>query len=340
MTDWVDLRSDTVTRPTLAMREAGLRAEVGDDVFGDDPSVNALQDRLAADLGFEAGLFLPSGTQSNLAALMAHCERGDEYLVGMDAHTYKYEGGGAAVLGSIQPQPIVQAEDGTLPLDKLAGAVKPLGDPHYARTRLLALENTWHGRPLPLPYLAQAAEFARSRGLAYHLDGARLFNAAVACGVPAREITRHFDSVSVCLSKGLGAPAGSVLVGSHEVVAKARRWRKVLGGGWRQAGLLAAMATHALDHHVARLAEDHRRARELADALGALPGVSVETPHTNLVFITVPADAGKPLAEFLLAQGVRIAGTGPRIRLVTHLDIDDEGLARAIAAFRAFFAGR
>ena len=340
MTDWVDLRSDTVTRPTDAMREAGLRAEVGDDVFGDDPSVNALQDRLAADLGFEAGLFLPSGTQSNLAALMAHCERGDEYLVGMDAHTYKYEGGGAAVLGSIQPQPIVQAEDGTLPLDKLAGAVKPLGDPHYARTRLLALENTWHGRPLPLPYLAQAAEFARSRGLAYHLDGARLFNAAVACGVPAREITRHFDSVSVCLSKGLGAPAGSVLVGSHEVVAKARRWRKVLGGGWRQAGLLAAMATHALDHHVARLAEDHRRARELADALDALPGVSAEAPHTNLVFITVPADAGKPLAEFLLAQGVRIAGTGPRIRLVTHLDIDDEGLARAIAAFRAFFAGR
>ena len=340
MTEWVDLRSDTVTRPTDAMREAGLRAEVGDDVFGDDPSVNALQDRLAADLGFEAGLFLPSGTQSNLAALMAHCERGDEYLVGMDAHTYKYEGGGAAVLGSIQPQPIVQAEDGTLPLDKLAGAVKPLGDPHYARTRLLALENTWHGRPLPLPYLAQAAEFARSRGLAYHLDGARLFNAAVACGVPAREITRHFDSVSVCLSKGLGAPAGSVLVGSHEVVAKARRWRKVLGGGWRQAGLLAAMATHALDHHVARLAEDHRRARELADALGALPGVSAEAPHTNLVFTTVPADAGKPLAEFLLAQGVRIAGTGPRIRLVTHLDIDDEGLARAIAAFRAFFAGR
>ena len=340
MSDFIDLRSDTVTRPTLAMREAGLRAEVGDDVFGDDPSVNALQDRLAAELGFEAGLFLPSGTQSNLAALMAHCERGDEYLVGMDAHTYKYEGGGAAVLGSIQPQPIVQAEDGTLPLDKLASAVKPPGDPHYARTRLLALENTWHGRPLPLDYLPQAAEFARSRGLAHHLDGARLFNAAVACGVPARDITRHFDSVSVCLSKGLGAPAGSVLVGSHDVVARARRWRKVLGGGWRQAGLLAAMATHALDHHVARLADDHRRARELADALGALPGVSVETPHTNLVFITVPAEAGKPLAEFLLAQGVRIGGTGPRIRLVTHLDIDDAGLARAIDAFRAFFAPR
>ena len=337
MSSPVDLRSDTVTRPTAAMREAGLHAEVGDDVFGDDPSVNALQSRLASDLGFQAGLFLPSGTQSNLAALMAHCERGDEYLVGMDAHTYKYEGGGAAVLGSIQPQPIVQAEDGTLPLDKLASAVKPLGDAHYARTRLLALENTWHGRALPLPYLAEAAAFARSRGLGYHLDGARLYNAAVACGVPAREITRHFDSVSVCLSKGLGAPAGSVLVGSAELVAKAKRWRKVLGGGWRQAGLLAAMATHALDHQVTRLADDHRRARELADALGDLPGVKVEAPQTNLVFITVPADAGRPLAEFLLARGVHIAGTGPRIRLVTHLDIDDDGLARAIAAFRAYF---
>ena len=338
MTDWVDLRSDTVTRPTDAMREAGLRAEVGDDVFGDDPSVNALQDRLAADLGFEAGLFLPSGTQSNLTALMAHCERGDEYLVGMDAHTYKYEGGGAAVLGSIQPQPIVQAEDGTLPLEKLASAVKPLGDAHYARTRLLALENTWHGRVLPLPYLAEAAAFARSRGLAYHLDGARLFNAAVAGGVPAREIARHFDSVSVCLSKGLGAPAGSVLLGSHDLVAKARRWRKVLGGGWRQAGLLAAMATHALDHHVERLADDHRRARELAEGLRALPGVEVETPQTNLVFITVPTAAVATLAEYLLARGIRIPGGGPRLRLVTHLDIDDAGLARTLAVFRDFFA--
>jgi len=313
---------------------------VGDDVFGEDPSVNALQVRLAGDLGFEAGLFLASGTQSNLAALMAHCERGDEYLVGMDAHTYKYEGGGAAVLGSIQPQAIVQAQDGTLPLEKLAGAVKPLGDVHYARTRLLALENTWHGRALPLPYLAQAAEFARSRGLVHHLDGARLFNAAVASGVAAREITQHFDSVSVCLSKGLGAPAGSVLVGSHEVIAKARRWRKVLGGGWRQAGLLAAMGSHALDHHVERLADDHRRARELADALSELPDLTVETPQTNLLYLTLPADSLAPLAAFLLARGIQIPGGGPRLRLVTHLDIDDAGLAHAIAAFRAFFAAR
>ncbi|KFN45856.1 low-specificity L-threonine aldolase [Arenimonas metalli] len=334
----VDLRSDTVTRPTDAMREAGLRAPVGDDVMGDDPSVNALQERLAGELGFAAGLFVPSGTQSNLLALMAHCERGDEYLVGMDAHTYKYEGGGAAVLGSIQPQPIVNAPDGTLPLDAVAAAIKPAGDPHFARTRLLALENTWHGRVLPLPYLAQARELAKTNGLAYHLDGARLFNAAVAGGTTAAHIASHFDSVSVCLSKGLGAPVGSVLLGTHELIDKARRWRKVLGGGWRQAGQLAAMASHALDHHVARLADDHRRAKQLADALAALPDVQVDAPQTNLVFITVPDGRQAALAARLREEGVLIsAGRGPRIRLVTHLDVDDDGLARAIAAFRGFF---
>ena len=207
----IDLRSDTVTRPTSAMRAAMHAAEVGDDVYGEDPTVNALQQRLAADLGFEAALFVPTGTQSNLIALMSHCERGDEYLVGADAHTYKFEGGGAAVLGSIQPQPIAHDVDGSLPLDKLAEAVKPI-DPHFARTRLLALENTWHGRALPLDYLKAARAFVDERGLSLHLDGARLFNAAVASGVPAREIAQHFDSVSVCLSKGLGAPVGSVLV--------------------------------------------------------------------------------------------------------------------------------
>lgn len=251
----VDLRSDTVTQPTAAMREAMQAAPVGDDVYGEDPTVNALQERLAAMLGFEAGLFVPTGTQSNLLALLSHCERGDEYLVGMDAHTYKFEGGGAAVLGSIQPQPIVQAEDGSLPLDRVAAAIKPV-DPHFARTRLLALENTWHGRTLPLDYLRAAGDLARERGLGYHLDGARLFNAAVACGVPAREIARHFDTVSVCLSKGLGAPVGSVLVGSRALIDKARRWRKVCGGGWRQAGMLAAAGLYALDHHIDRLADD------------------------------------------------------------------------------------
>ncbi|MFZ5607483.1 MAG: low-specificity L-threonine aldolase [Pseudomonadota bacterium] len=335
--EWVDLRSDTVTRPTAAMRAAMRDADVGDDVYGEDPTVNALQARLAAELGFEAALFVPSGTQSNLLALLAHCERGDEYLVGMDAHTYKFEGGGAAVLGSIQPQPIVQAEDGTLPLARVAAAIKPV-DPHFARTRLLALENTWHGRALPLGYLSEAGAFARAHGLGVHLDGARLFNAAVACGVPAREIARHFDSVSVCFSKGLGAPVGSVLVGTQALIDKARRWRKVCGGGWRQAGMLAAACMHALDHHVARLAEDHARAARLAAALGAIDGITLLGQHTNMVFIDVPAERLHALDAHLRAAGVRISiGYLPTLRLVTHLDVDDAGIARTADAFAEFF---
>ena len=334
----IDLRSDTVTRPTPAMREAMMQAAVGDDVYGEDPTVNALQQRLAADLGFEAALFVPTGTQSNLIALMSHCERGDEYLVGADAHTYKFEGGGAAVLGSIQPQPIPHDVDGSLPLDKLAAAIKPI-DPHFARTRLLALENTWHGRALPLGYLKAAREFARERGLGFHLDGARLFNAAAASGVPAREIAGLFDSVSVCLSKGLGAPVGSVLVGSAALIDKARRWKKVTGGGWRQAGMLAAAAQYALDHHVERLAEDHARAVMLAAGLGELPGVKLLGQHTNMVFIDVPADRLRELDVHLKQAGIRISiGYLPTLRLVTHLDIDDEGVARTVAAFRQFFA--
>ena len=333
--DWIDLRSDTVTRPTAAMREAMLRAPVGDDVYGDDPTVNALQARLADDLGFEAGLFLPSGTQSNLVALLSHCERGDEYLVGMDAHTYKYEGGGAAVLGSIQPQPIVQAEDGTLPLDAVERAIKP-DDPHFARSRLLCLETTWHGRPLPLDYLAQARALCDRRGLALHLDGARLYNAAVAHGVPAREVTRHFDSVSVCLSKGLGAPVGSVLVGTHALVERARRWRKMVGGGMRQAGILAAAGLHALDHHVARLAEDHARAGRLADALRALDAVTAAQQHSNMVFVDVAPDLLPRLREAMDARRVRLSiGDSPRLRLVMHLDVDDAGVSRVVDGFAA-----
>ena len=336
----VDLRSDTVTRPTDAMREAMRAADVGDDVYGEDPTVDALQRRLADNLGFEAGLFVPSGTQSNLLALLAHCERGDEYLVGMDAHTYKFEGGGAAVLGSIQPQPIVQAEDGSLPLDRLAAAIKPI-DPHFARTRLLALENTWHGRTLPLDYLRQASALARDRGLGIHLDGARLFNAAVACGVPAREIARHFDTVSVCLSKGLGAPVGSVLVGPHALIGKARRWRKVCGGGWRQAGMLAAACLHALDHHVDRLADDHAREARLAQRLADIDGPTVLGQHTNMVFVDVPVDRLRALDAHLRDAGIRISiGTLPTLRLVTHLDIDDAGIERTADAFARFFAAR
>jgi threonine aldolase len=310
---------------------------VGDDVYGEDPTVNALQERIAGDLGFQAALFVPSGTQSNLLALMSHCARGDEYLVGADAHTYKFEGGGAAVLGSIQPQPIAHAADGSLPLHDLAAAIKPI-DPHFARTHLIALENTWHGRALPMDYLRAAQEFARERELVLHLDGARLYNAAVASGVEAGEIARHFDSVSVCLSKGLGAPVGSLLVGSSELVESARRWRKVAGGGWRQAGMLAAAGIHALDHHVERLADDHARAARLADGLRDIAGIRVLGQHTNMVFVDVAPDRQRELDAHLREARIRISiGYLPTLRLVTHLDVDDDGVDRAVDEFRRFF---
>ncbi|UPG87939.1 low-specificity L-threonine aldolase [Luteibacter aegosomatis] len=332
----IDLRSDTVTLPTDAMREAMLRAPVGDDVYGEDPSVNALQDRLAADLGFAAALFVPTGTQSNLLGLMAHCERGDEYIVGADAHTYRFEGGGAAVLGSIQPQPIPQDADGSLPLDKVEAAIKPV-DPHFARSKVLALENTWHGRTLAFDYLGRARELATRRGLKLHLDGARMYNAAVAYGKSPREVVEGFDSVSVCLSKGLGAPVGSVLLGDVAFIDRARRWRKVAGGGWRQAGMLAAAAMHALDHHVERLADDHVRAQRLAEGLRGIDGLAVKAQHTNMVFVDVPASRLKDLAAHMTAAGVRLSiGYLPSVRLVTHLDIDDEAVERTIEAFASF----
>ncbi|MFN7570644.1 MAG: low-specificity L-threonine aldolase [Betaproteobacteria bacterium] len=332
----IDLRSDTVTRPSAGMRRAMAEAEVGDDVFGDDPTVNRLQAVLAERLGFEAGLFMPSGTQSNLAALMTHCQRGDEVIVGQNAHTYRYEGGGAAVLGSIQPQPIDNGADGTLPLDKIAAAVKP-DDPHFARTRLLALENTIGGKTLPLAYCAQATALAHERGLATHLDGARLFNAAVALGVEPRAVAAGFDSVSVCLSKGLGAPVGSVLLGSRDFIARARRPRKMLGGGLRQAGVLAAAGLYALEHNVARLAEDHAHAQRLVDGLRAL-GFAVDGPHTNMVFVQLKPEQAAPLQAFLAERGVLILA-GARLRLVTHLDVDATGVERALAAFTAFLRG-
>ncbi|HVJ62626.1 MAG TPA: low-specificity L-threonine aldolase [Tahibacter sp.] len=337
----IDLRSDTVTLPTAAMRAAMAAAPLGDDVYGEDPTVARLEARLAGDLGFEAGLFAPTGTQSNLIALLCHCRRGDEYLVGMEAHTYKYEGGGAAVLGSIQPQPIVHADDGTLPLDALAKAVKP-DDPHFARTRLLALENTWHGRVLPADYVTAAADWARSRGLAVHLDGARLFNAAVASGVAPRDIAAAFDSVSVCLSKGLGAPVGSVLLGSAALVGEGRRWRKMLGGGMRQAGVIAAAGLHALDHHVERLADDHARAARLADGLRDVAstrgaGIRVIGQYTNMVFIDVAPERLRALDAHLRAHGVRASiGYVPTVRLVTHMDVDDAAIERVVQLLREF----
>lgn len=333
---WLDLRSDTVTQPSTAMRACAMDVPLGDDVFGEDATVNALQKRCADELGFEAGLFVPSGTQSNLLALMAHCERGDEYIVGSEAHTYKFEGGGAAVLGSIQPQPIPQQADGTLDLAAVTAAIKPVGDPHFARSKCFTLENTWWGRVLPQTYIGEAAALAKQHQLAFHLDGARLFNAAVAQNISAREIAKYFDSVSVCFSKGLGAPVGSMLLGSEELISKARRWRKVLGGGWRQAGLLAAMANYALDNNVERLADDHRRASELAQALNDVSGIEVNGAFTSMVFITVPKARLAALTSHMQTHGIKLSTSNSRIRLVLHLDINDEDLARVIEAFRSF----
>ena len=336
----IDLRSDTVTRPTPAMRAAMAAAEVGDDVFADDPTVNALQERIAAMLGKEAALFVPTGTQSNLCGLMAHCGRGDEYLVGQMAHTYRWEGGGAAVLGSIQPQPLTQAADGTIALGEIEAAIKP-DDAHFACTRLLALENTWGGKVLPQTYVQQAADLAHARGLATHLDGARLFNAAVASGGDARDTARRlaepFDTVSVCFSKGLGAPVGSALCGPKELIARAHRVRKMLGGGMRQAGLLAAAVQHALDHHIDRLAEDHAHARRLAQGLQGLPGVRCEMPDTNIVFVDVAPERAHGVVERARAQGVLCTGLY-RLRLVTHLDVSQADVDRAIDVLRTALA--
>jgi threonine aldolase len=336
----IDLRSDTVTQPTSAMREAMLCAPVGDDVFGDDPTVNALQERIAHITGKEAALFMPTGTQSNLCALMAHCERGDEYIVGQNAHTYRYEGGGAAVLGSIQPQPLGQNSVGEMALNDIKAAIKPL-DCHFARTRLLALENTWNGHPMSHAYLTQTAGLARQHGLAVHLDGARLFNAAVAQadGGPVqtsvRRIVDPFDSVSVCFSKGLGAPAGSALCGSRELIAKALRWRKVLGGGMRQSGILAAAALHALDHHIERLAVDHALAQRLAQGLQGLPGLNVRSAQTNIVFVDVADGRGPALLDDLKARGVLATGL-IGLRFVTHLGVDAAGIDHAVACIQRF----
>ena len=371
----VDLRSDTVTQPTAAMREAMWAAPLGDDVFADDPSVNTLQDKLAGLLGFEAALLVPTGTQSNLCAILAHCQRGDEYIVGQMAHAYRWEGGGAAVMGSVQPQPLNHQSDGSLLLADIEAAIKP-DDAHFARTRLLTLENTLGGKLLPFDYVQQATDLATRHGLARHLDGARLFNAATAQAeglatnsasnqpldgvnkeqtainfdspvlaahaiqAQARRIAQCFDSVSVCFSKGLGAPVGSVLCGGREFIARAHRIRKMAGGGMRQSGLLAAAATYALDHHVARLAQDHALALRLSNGLSQLPGLVVEAPQTNILFVDLVGTARDRSAElipFLATRGVLATGLY-RLRFVTHLNVDAAGIDQAIAAVRDFMA--
>jgi threonine aldolase len=329
----IDLRSDTVTRPSPGMRAAMAAAEVGDDVYGDDPTVNRLQALVAERFGFESALFFASGTQSNLAALMSHCGRGDEYLVGQEAHTYKYEQGGAAVLGSIQPQPLENEPDGGISLERIANAIKP-DDIHFARTRLLALENTIGGRVLPMAYLRQVTEFAHARTLSTHLDGARIFNAIVKLQIDERSAAAGFDSVSVCLSKGLGAPAGSVLLGSRDFIARARRWRKALGGGMRQAGVLAAAGIYALERHVAQLAQDHANAEFLAEGLRAM-GLRVEPPQTNMLYVGIPAPQTAGLKEHLEERGI-LATIAPRTRLVTHLDLPRAKIETVLQAFREY----
>ncbi|MDE0577944.1 MAG: low-specificity L-threonine aldolase [Opitutales bacterium] len=334
----IDLRSDTVTRPTPAMLKAMTEAELGDDVFDDDPTVDRLEALAAETLGKEASMFVPSGTQSNLAALMTHCARGDEYLVGQQAHTYLFEGGGGATLAGLQPQPLDQEPDGTLDLGKLAKLIKP-DDYHYARTRLLCLENTTWGKVLPQDYLAKAKAFADEHGLALHLDGARIFNAAVEQGISAIEIATPFDSVSVCLSKGLGCPVGSVLAGPSDFVKKARRWRKMLGGGMRQSGILAAAGIHALQHHVDRLADDHANAHLLADGLAAIEGIEVAPVQTNMVFATVAEHKVGGLAEHLKQRGILImAPIADALRLVTHLDLDADAIRTVVADCSEYFA--
>ena len=342
----VDLRSDTVTRPTPGMRQAMFQALVGDDVFADDPSVNALQDKIANLLGFEAALFMPTGTQSNLCGVLSHCQRGEEYIVGQMAHCYRWEGGGAAVFGSVQPQPLTQQADGSLALADIEAAIKP-DDAHFAKTKLLALENTWGGKVLPQSYLSEASALAMQKGLARHLDGARLFNAAVAQAAAlgtspydeAKRIAQCFDSVSVCFSKGLGAPMGSALCGSKAFIARAHRLRKMAGGGLRQAGFMAAAASYALDHHVLRLAEDHQLMQDLAQGLSGIPGLQVETPQTNILFVDLVGEAkaqGPALQTHLKQAGIDMTGLY-RMRFVTHLDVDRAGIDRTISAVRQFF---
>ena len=320
----IDLRSDTVTQPTGAMREAMARAQVGDDVYGEDPTVNKLERFVADLLGAEEGLFVATGTQSNLCALLSHCNRGDEYIAGEEAHTYRFEAGGAAVLGGIQPQPLPFEADGTLALDAVIAAIKP-DDYHFARSRLLCLENTQAGKPLSVDYVAQAADVCSRYGLSLHLDGARLFNAAVAEGVPIAAYGGLVDSVSVCLSKGLGAPAGSVLVGSQPFIHAARRWRKMLGGGMRQAGVLAAAGLYALEHHVDRLAEDHALAVGLAKGIGEKLGTSIKQA-TNMVFVDVPKldDIRAKLAQ----KDVLTSGS----RWVVHLDVNQDDIEFVVNA--------
>ncbi|MGY3854187.1 low-specificity L-threonine aldolase [Aeromonas aquatilis] len=337
---YIDLRSDTVTQPTDAMRQAMLHAVVGDDVYGEDPGVNALEAYGARFLGKQAALFVPSGTMSNLLAVMSHCQRGEGAILGNAAHIYRYEAQGCAVLGSVALQPLPMQRDGTLAFDDIKAALAP-DDAHFVQTRLICLENTHNGKVLPLSYLQEMGRFVAERGLKLHLDGARLFNAAVASETPVEVIAAPFDSISICLSKGLGAPVGSLLVGRHDFIARARRLRKMLGGGMRQAGILAQAGLFALEQHVTRLADDHRRAKRLAEGLAALPGIELDLSlvQSNMVFLRLREGESAPLLGFMKERGILFSGYG-ELRLVTHLQINDDDIEEVIDAFTEYLRAR
>lgn len=340
--EYIDLRSDTVTKPTTEMREAMAKAEVGDDVYGDDPTVNRLQELAAEMTGQEAGLFVASGTMGNLVAVLAHCQRGDEVILGKKAHTFLYEAGGISVLGGVHSNQLPNRPDGSIALDEIEEAIR-WNDAHEPVTRLIALENTHNrcgGTYQSAEYTRQVAEFAHARGLKVHLDGARVFNAAAALGVPAKKLTGDVDSVTFCLSKGLSAPVGSVLCGSREFIKQAHRIRKMLGGGMRQAGVLAAAGIVALEKMVPRLAEDHARARTLAEGLSENRCMVLDagTPATNMVFMNLSEDvsiSAAQVAEEMKKRGILVGVTGTRrFRLVLHCWIDDEGVEKTVAAFK------
>jgi len=329
----IDLRSDTVTKPSQAMRDYMVKAEVGDDVYGDDPTVNNLEQKVASLLGMEAAMLVPSGTQSNLVALLTHCGRGDEYIVGQDYHTYLYESGGAASLGGIQAQPVLVESDGTIDLSLVESLIKP-NDVHFAKSRLLSLENTHNGKVISNEYIQNAITLAKNKNLNTHLDGARVFNAAVSQSINVKEITQRFDSVSICCSKGLGAPIGSLLSGSTNFIKDARRWRKMVGGGMRQAGIIAAGIDFALNNNVERLAEDHKHAKILETELSQLEGIEVSSAQTNVLYIEFETcEIGNKIREHLRKHDVLIS-PGKKARLVTHLNIKENDLSRIVDALK------
>lgn len=343
--DAIDLRSDTVTMPTPEMRDAMAASELGDDVFGEDPTTCRLEQKVAALLGKEAGLLVPSGTMGNLAAVLAHCGRGDEVILGNRSHTFLYEAGGIAALGGVHPHALVNATDGTLDLADIESAIRS-DNVHYPRTGLISLENTQNhcgGRVLRPPYMQQVRQLADARKINLHLDGARLFNAAVALGVPVEVLAAEVDSVTVCLSKGLAAPVGSVLCGSEAFVQEARRARKILGGGMRQCGIIAGPGIVALDKMVERLAVDHALAQDLAQGIARISGLSIDPKEveTNIVFFEVTRDGitGDHIAEALASRGIRILALGARrLRAVTHFGIEAPHISRALKALEEVMA--